>query len=454
MMKKMMLAVAMLALVAAPSFAAVQNVKVGGDLKTTSVIRNAFDLGGVDTSDSYQNLVVSQVGLNVSADLTDNVSTMIRLNNENIWGDYSANNGTGNTAGVNVDTAYVTMKEMLYAPLSVTIGRQSLAYGNQFIIGDGDRTGAITEATDLTGGVNFDAVKAVLSYDPLTVDVFAAKVSDGSSTSTAFHNDDTDLFGINMNYKLGDKMGTVVEAYTFARMTETPSASGRASDRLYVPGLRVSVNPIEGINLQLEGAYQKGNTDLDNGAALAVNKVSAYGLQGMMNYALPVLKDMKPVLSASYTYLSGDKVGTGGGANNNNSTTNKAWTSLYENQNGGRIFDAILTQSNLQIGMLAFELTPVQDITTKLSWYNLSNAVKYDEAATYSLSGPDGVSSTAVVNNDSKALGNELDLDVSYAYTEDVKFGVSAGMYMPGKFFSRANKDNASQILSSVRVLF
>jgi hypothetical protein len=437
--KKLMLAVAMMALVAAPSFAAVQNVKVSGDLKTTSVIRSSFDLGANSQSQTSQSVALSQIGLNVMADLTDNVSTNLRFINESIWGSYDG--ASANNSGLRFDTAYVTMKELLYAPLTLTVGRQPLAYGNQFLIGDGDSTTAVSSVSDLTGGVNFDAIKAVLSYDPLTVDLFAAKVSEGSNLGQNDQND-VNLFGVNAAYKLGDKMSSVVEGYVFAKMDKSGiTGSNTKAQNLYVPGLRVSTNPIEGLNVQLEGAYQVGD-----GATNAVNvqtKTRAYGLQGMVNYALPVMKDMKPVLSMGYTYLSGDKSST--------DSRNTAFNSLYENQNAARIFDALFTRSNLKIASFAVEMSPLKDVTSKLSWYNLSAA--RGMAGSYTLGQPDGASNTATMTN-KKALGNEFDLDLNYAYTEDVKFGVSAGVFLPGKAFDAKNKDMASQVLSSVSVLF
>ncbi len=428
--KKFAVAFALVALMAAPAFASVQNVKVGGSLATTSVIRNSFDLGANAVTQNGQNVVLSQVGLNVQADLTDNVSTKIGLTNESLWG-----NGGTSTKQVNVDTAYVMMKELLYSPLTLTVGRQPLAYGNQFLIGDGDSTTAVTEVGDLTGGVNFDAVKAVLSYDPLTVDLFAAKISE--TVMVQNDTDDSDLFGVNVNYKLGDKMSTVVEAYTFVKNDKTAVNGTHAkAQKLYVPGLRVSTNPIEGLNVQLEGAYQTGNTVANT------EVVKAYGIQGKANYALPVMKNMKPVVSAGYTYLSGDK--------NTGDSKNTAFSSLYENQNVGRIFDTLFTMSNLAIAEVAFEVTPIQDLTTKLSLYNLAQVKK---STISTINQPTGSAQT-VAGNNKKELGNELDFDVTYAYTEDVKFGVSAGMFMPGKAFSAANKDSASQILTSVEVAF
>ena len=51
--------------------------------------------------------------------------------------------------------------------------------------------------------------------------LFAASISDGSSVAATDTNN-ADLFGINANYKLGDKTSTVVEAYTFVKLDKTP----------------------------------------------------------------------------------------------------------------------------------------------------------------------------------------------------------------------------------------
>ena len=84
--KKFAVALALVALMAAPAFASVQNVKVGGALKTTSVIRNSFDLGANVITENGQSVILGKTDLNVQADLTDNVSTMIGLTNERLWG--------------------------------------------------------------------------------------------------------------------------------------------------------------------------------------------------------------------------------------------------------------------------------------------------------------------------------------------------------------------------------
>src|ERR1700679_861567 len=98
-MKKILVAVAMVML-ASPAFAAIQNVKVSGDITTTFVDRSNFDLGdtvGTDGSANFtgssfqpvglkkQNVFVTQTRLRVDADLSDNVSTTVGLVNERAW---------------------------------------------------------------------------------------------------------------------------------------------------------------------------------------------------------------------------------------------------------------------------------------------------------------------------------------------------------------------------------
>ena len=51
-------------------------------------------------------------------------------------------------------------------------------------------------------------------------------------------------------------------------------------------------------------------------------------------------------------------------------------------------------------------------------------------------------------------LGNETDVTLNYAYTEDVSFGLTLGWFVPGDAFSKVNRDTASQALANVAVKF
>ena len=71
-------AAAAVALTAVPAFASVQNVKISGWTDNTYIYRNNFNLGskaGISPSrvQDEQSLFINQTGLQVDADLTDQV---------------------------------------------------------------------------------------------------------------------------------------------------------------------------------------------------------------------------------------------------------------------------------------------------------------------------------------------------------------------------------------------
>jgi hypothetical protein len=270
MSKRLVLVVCALFMVAmaVPAFAAVQNVKVSGDIDARYIVRNSLDLAkdsgaGGDDQISVFNTITR---LRVDADLTDNVQTVVRLVNERNWTDTDIN---ATDTDIDLDLAYVTMKEFLYAPLTLAIGRQELHFGNDMIIGDRttNQTTGYTEATGYTNNVNgdlssrkaFDAIRATLNYDPLVIDVVMAKIDENLVTGSV-SSDDVDLFGINANYKLGGKYNTTVEGYLWNRIGQSNSGTPTAdkADTLHTIGARVSMNPIEKLNVQQELSYQFG----------------------------------------------------------------------------------------------------------------------------------------------------------------------------------------------------
>ncbi|MCK5213741.1 MAG: hypothetical protein KAR05_00120, partial [Candidatus Omnitrophica bacterium] len=235
-----MLAVAVMAM---PAAASVQNIKVSGDIESTLLVRDQFDLG-VDTSSTtrnvdqfYQNLMITQTRLRVDADLTDNVAATVGLINERAW-----DAETSATTDIDLNLAYVTLREMLYSPLTVTIGRQNFAYGNSFIIDSAGTNNTVSAgglngvAEDLTKRTALDAVRMVLDYNPLTIDVVAAKVDANTVLGAGHsHDDDVDLFGINANWNIGDELSTTVESYFWAKIDQSlkETGDGYKADTVY-----------------------------------------------------------------------------------------------------------------------------------------------------------------------------------------------------------------------------
>ncbi len=209
----------------ASAYAETQSVKVSGDLTMRGIFRSQYDYQGspdegntgtrtgLDGAD--QGFFMTNAGVQIDADLTDNVTTVIRLSNQRDWntrtksvqstttlaplgdGGYTTN---ANEYQVDVDLAYVNLKDFIYSPLTLTIGRQYVWFGKGFIVGanftNPDPTGAIT-ANEYTSHYAFDAVKAVLDYDPWTITGVYSRIWENAVQDS----DHVDLWGLNVGYK-------------------------------------------------------------------------------------------------------------------------------------------------------------------------------------------------------------------------------------------------------------
>jgi hypothetical protein len=467
----MLAAVFMAALTAVPAFASVQNVKVGGSINSTYLSRKNFDLGINAIGDETQNVFLTQTMLHVDADLTDQVSTAVCLINERAW---SQKDSVADDSDIDLHLAYVTLREMLYSPLTVVAGRQAFHYGNSFIIDAGGTnnsaptdSGIRTIAGDLTLQTAMDAVRFIFDYSPLTLEFLYSKVNANTVTAVADDRDDVDLYGANATYKLGDEMDTQVETYFFAKVDKStagnaanggPTGESSKSDTVYVPGLRVSTTPLEGLNLSTELAWQRGNRVASSATTIDDNQArEALGAQFIANYQLPVAKEYSPAAQYVYTYVSGDSnPDDRRAATEASSNKYSGWDPMFENQGGGRIWNAIFNLSNAHINVASLQANPIQDVMTKVSWTGLWLDKKLKSNSTsHALVQPDGTATGAYSFNSGKTeIGQEVDVDATYAYTEDVSFGASLGWFLPGDFFAAANESVASQALLSGNVNF
>ncbi|MCU0665898.1 MAG: alginate export family protein [Candidatus Omnitrophica bacterium] len=416
------------------AYAEVQNVKVSGDLAVTAMARNNFNLN--ENAKVSESMFLSQTRVKVDADLTDMVSATVRLINERNW-----DAETANTTDINLDLASVTLKEFLYSPLTVKVGRQEIAFGNKLIIGASNTYTNGSGSTLLNGVPSdlslrkaFDAIRATLNYDPLVIDAVYSKIDE--TVLGTKNNQDTNLYGINASYAL-DKT-TNVQGYIWDSKAHTFTANKPTN--IYTLGGLVSTSKIENLLASLEYAYQFGN------ANAAQHKISAWALQAMANYAMPKVK-MTPMIGLAYTYLSGDK--------NSGDNKYKTWTYMYEDQNSTNIANAILPPTDCQVFSLNGAIKPMADLklSAVYAYYRLAQRVGSLTSQKLDTNG-DVYLSAVSMNMESKDLGNGLDLTAAYDYTEDVQLGLTYGFFKPGKAFSDGYRENANQLVGSMKVTF
>lgn len=526
-MNKRLILVLAFALVVGLAFAAyaeVQNVKVSGDLTVMGVARDNFDLTKVpeprvnmtsnNNLDDKDRDILSIARVRVDADLTDNVTATVRLLNERVWngdstlatqanrniGLNTAVNNNDNRDSVNVDLAYVTLKEFLYSPLSLKVGRQELRFGNGFIVGDPDTNlySAVTNLSegDLSARKSFDALRATLDYNPLVVDLVYAKTQSGAANL----HDDVDLVGGNASYELNKD--TTLEGFFFSKITGTNapatwnvdsnSATGFTgtgiggpigaltkdeSDIVNTIGVRAANKTVKNLALDGQIAYQFGrynpkydpNARIDasgggiGGSANSAKNAArhAWAAQLMANYDL---KDAKyvgkynPILKASYTYLSGNN-------RDNNKTTYKGWDTMFEDQSIGHILNAIFADTNMHKMGLGAKAKLTDDITANFDYVSAWFDKKIPAGRAWVPSGIATAAATArqFISKDSaqKFIGNEFDAVVTYDYTEDVQFALLGGLFLASKNIEDVQTGTrtgqsaaATELIGSMKVTF
>ena len=417
---KILIAVFAVCLVA-PAFSAVENVKVGGDISIYGVLRGDFDITYVAPDSVKQediHFFQTSARVYVSADLSDNVSTMIRLINERDWG-YA-----NTTTDIDLDLAYIQVKDLLTPGLNLTVGRQEIQFGEGLVVGSAynaynNNYPVTLAAKDLGLQKAFDAVKVdyTATAIPLSLTAFLSKINE------ALYDDagEQTLYGINIGYKIAD----IADLEVYYVRSDTDQSGNDIT--LDTAGIRVvsRIPAVENFNLKAEYAKQFG----DDGT----NDYDGFAL--LLGAEYKFAANMEPAIKLNYLLLSGDDTpGVG---------DKEDWQMVYPSNIGSRIgplfyaYDAwnsiIGAESNLQVINLGLSLKPVEKLTISLDGYLL----KTDEK----VSGYDDI-------------GTEISLGIEYKHTEDLTFGLSLGKILADDLIENNGGDDAWQAVASMKVAF
>jgi len=445
MSRKLIIAMAILSFAfAGTTFAAVESIKVSGDINSEAVTRDLAFGGTADNDDQY---LFTQVRVRLDADLTEGVSAVIRLLNERVWGEEDVYTDDTTLA---LNLAYVELKEFLYDPLTLVVGRQDLRYGNALIIGDSDTNRyVVTTSTsnpifaDLSMRKSFDAVRGILDFAPWTIDLIFAKVEE----NTANRNDDVTIVGANAAYDWSSYNG-VTEAY-FYSVNNSPVSANLISavdskDKVYVLGGRGQADLNDNLTLGLEGAWQFGDYQVT--ANSDHRHLNAFAVQAMTEYRLLDAKNTK--LGLNYTYLSGDN------AEGSDSAFN-GWNPLFEDQSPGEVINILFDNTNMQYWQLSASTMPREDVTVGVDYIYARLAQDSTSTAigNTSSTASDNFSDISV-NAGDKEIGHEIDLYGIYDYTEDVQLKLTGGWLIPGNLFADANDNVGYSLRAGMNVSF
>ena len=496
--------IALLIAITLPVYAETQSVKLSGDIIIRGIDRKNYDFNkwnanGVaiatrDANAADANYFMTTAEVQLDADLTDNVSATIRVVNQRDWNvriwdtatSFYVNPSDTNVSGVSpnqythgandefkidLDLAYVTLKEFFFAPLTVKIGRQDLWFGKGFIIGaNGWQDPQHQLSGDEWSVLNaFDAIKATWDFAPWTLDAVYAMILENDIGA----NDDEQLIGLNLGCDLKQYKNAEAEVYYFVKDDRTlrmvagggPSSAMKAGNTVHTVGARGSFDPHESITIWAEGAVQVGN--YYRGTMQVDERPRAAGAVDVGG-ELRLWQDQyawKPKVGAEYIYYSGDDI-----AKDRNDTDHayNGWDRMYRGKVDSAIhewYNVLYTNSinnntvadagdtNLHQLIVMGSLQPMDNLSINARWIDFwldTNA-------------------TAVFGGGNRHVGDELDVELNYDYTEDVSFGLLSAWFWSGDHYispeqyspnvvaggsQSKSKDVASELVGTCKVSF
>lgn len=426
-MKKLLvllIAVGMLGLFSTALLAEVQNVRLGGDIRVRGFYtKNLYDLDSNSDDDDFY--IRQRSRISAEADLTDNVWAVATVEADGSWGqevvEYDAASDTfsksDNEWDVNIAEAYLQLSEIFYSPWTTKIGRQYLNYGRGFLISSREWEN------------KFDAWRNIFDFYPWTVDIFYSRLVESDQHAFGIGGapkaaDDTDLFGLNLNYQAD--LWTM-EGYVFGVRDEFGEDYADAKQAPIAVGLRFDASPVEAFDFWAEFAYELGKYQ-DVGMADSEN-IRAFGANLGAVYVFDVT--WEPAIALAFTYASGDD---GEDADN---PRGKMFDPMFNYNYYGYAFSPYL--SNISIINAQLSVIPSEDSTLVFDFFFYTQ----NEEVSMVMGDPnqDNGGVSALTNGEDKDLGMELDLIFEYAYTEDVALQGLVGWFKPGDAYNMPGND-------------
>ena len=429
-MKKLLtiLAAVMLVGLVVPAFSAVENVKVGGDIVVKGIYRNNFDFTkGPNEGSSF---LYTGARVYVSAELSNNISAMVRFINEKDWGISDSYNDSG---AVSLDLAYLKVADLMVPGLNLTVGRQEIQMGDGLVVGSRYRAGDYQHPANPIGAPDlglekaFEAIKLDYAFTaaPVTVSAFKSKITENYASSTS----DGDLYGLDIGIK-GQNL--LINPY-YVNYTQAASEA----NVIQTAGLKLGWNPMEALGISVEYAKQFG----EDKTASPKKDYEGWALVVGADYKFAT--NMKPVVSVMYADFSGQKA---------SATDVKAWVPVFPSNiasrvgkiaypalfsNGEGSFD-IGSGSGVRVLKLGLGLQPTEKVGVNLDWFNLT--------------------AKETASGVSDSVGNEIDLGITYAYSEDLSFGLDLGYLIKGNYIEdtvgKNNDKSPWQAIATMKVAF
>jgi len=406
-----------------------KNFKASGSVDVDAIsANNVTDLKTV-TYDRI-NTVLTRVLVNTDWDLLDDVHSKVTFRKNNRT--YGSGSENTNVVQNNVFLDQATVKiDKLFGGLDTTLGRQFYGEAGDLVIYYGPRNDYGLTVTAIDGG-RFD-----WNGEKAGVTILGAKLA-GASTIGAADSSDKNLWGADIHVKPADNVSGNLYGYSKTTINNGALGSGViANDKLYVVGVKGKAT--------MGGAWIKGEIAKNFGQNRTIAGANQYGFTGnYTGWAAKANGGVKADVNGvgALTGWGEAGIGSGGATSNRNfqaiagdyrpgSIAGRFWSGSSGSDGLGSASGLSATQqngtlSNQVVVGAGVKATPaaLSKLTAGVSWWNY----RYQNQAAV----PAGAKGN-------KFQGNEYDLDLTWAHSENVSVSAGVGSFQPGRAYIVAN---------------
>lgn len=391
------------ALMAAAAQASSQSVPLtwSGQLR----LRGEIDGRDFKSSNAYNAYALSRIRLGVNARPVDDVSIFLQVQDSRVFGEERDPSGQfstlSNARNLDLYQGYVQIDRLFADPLSIRAGRTQLKYGNERLLG----------ATDWHNvGRSFDGVVARYAREKTFVDAFAMITGETSVPPTAAtpasvagkRDEGQALYGVYGSFDLSG--AATLDAFAFYQ-TNLKQTTPNEYDLLRLTTGLSGTLPLDAVTVELEGAYQGGEA--------GTKSVSAYLLAGAVAY----------------------RTGWEGLSSIRGSV--EALSGTPEGDAGAKTFDPPFSTGHKFHGWMDYFINiPAQTFDRGLLDINAAAAGKLSDQLDWLVRGHSF--SLMQTQNGETALGQEIDMLLTWTHSKPLAIGAGGGAFIPGVLMREA----------------
>ncbi len=397
-----------------------ESVKITGMVRLRPEMKENFAFD----ADQRYNFVGQKVWLTAEKEFSDKSKIVITLQDARVWGGQSptiTDTATEQQA-TDIREAYVQLKNFLWTPFELKLGRQKLVFGEEMLVGALDWANV---------GRSFDGFKLTLDKGINNLQVFSTVIQENNSNDlnnplSGANKHATGMYFSGFYNQLKLHRGFMIDLFGFARNQDM----GGHSNQLYTGGMRLSNRTDAGnktpgdmwLDYSIEGAYQGGQK--------TGQEIQAYA--GVAFIGVKFDLGVKMRLGGQGAYASGDT---------------DANDSKYQT------FDPLYPTPHYQFGTA--DMTSLRNLTgggvDYTIWFTPDFSMKLDFWYAMRSTGSDSWYAIGGTANASTALGGERELykeaDVTFNYKprDFLNFQAGYAYAMRGAAMNLANKSGDYQ---------